>query len=138
MADNTFTLSDHRGGIADVIVLSSEQSQQEEDGESPPRVKRKVRRRLIRSEVMKEFDEDAASDDDRDVSSDGNSSNELTFLHISPTKKVFTPTKTLRVGTPSDDENYDEIVKEGDDDQIMRYDLKAQVRVELLLYIQVT
>jgi len=91
---------------------------------------------------MKEFDEDAASDDDRDVSSDGNSSNELTFLHISPTKKVFTPTKTLRVGTPSDDENYDEnyneIVKEGDDDQIMRYDLKAQVRVELLLYIQVT
>ena len=120
-------------GRDDVIVLSSDETQDEEDKERllkvGSKVGRIVRRRLLQNEEITKFDSLAASfgrtfgdrngcSSGEDLSDNGSPSggcsDDLTVTQFeSPTKKVFTPTKKPRIGTPSDCSDDDEAEKEG-------------------------
>ena len=112
----------------DVIVLSSDETQDEQDKEKLIKVgseaRRKVRRRLLRNEEITKIDSLAAGFGDRDGCSSGEDSDngsltgscsdDLTVTQFeSPTKKVFTPTKKPRISTPSDCSDDEEAEKEG-------------------------
>ena len=122
------------GDVDDVIVLSSDESQDEENKETVIKpgseAKRKVRRRLLQSKEMIKVDPLAAGFFDREecnilqYSSSGEDSDngsladsdDVTVTQFeSPTKKVFTPTKKPRIGTLSDcsDDDGDEAEKKG-------------------------
>ena len=110
--------------VNDVIVLSSDESQDEENKvmllKPKNEAKRKVRRRLLQSKEITKVDPLAAGFDDRDEcnilqytvydskgeDSDNGSladNDDVTVTQFeSPTKKVFTPTKKPRIDTLSD------------------------------------
>ena len=112
----------------DVIVLSSDETQDEEEKEKLSKVgsevRRKVRRRLLRNEGITKTDSLAAGFGDRDGCSSGEDSDngsltgdysdDLTVTQFeSPTKKIFTPTKKPRISPPSDCSDDEETEKEG-------------------------
>ena len=114
----------HFGGCDDVIVLSSDETQDKEDKERlmqvRSKVRRKVRRRLLQNKEIKELthfgDRNwcSSGEDNDNGSHTGICSDDLTITQFeSPTKNVFTLTKTPRIGTLSDCSDDDEAEKEG-------------------------